>query len=444
MSSEQTLAGGRATSRENGLSRRDFLKLGGVGLAGVAVLGASGCGNGGERSDNVAFSSPEFPGNMRRLIDKFNEQNKGKFQVAFRQIDLESQQYFDRLKTEFQAGGGGTDVIVGNEPWTAEFAENGWIADVTDTFPESERAKFLKVPVDSVTYKGKIYGAPWFTDVGMLYYRKDLLERSGFSDPPQTWEQLKEMAEKVVQDSGTRYGFVFQGANNESGVCNGLEYIWTHGGEVLDGHRVVIDSPESVAGLTAEQSMISDGVTPQAVANYTLVESQVAFLNGDAVFCRNWPYMYGLAGVPEMSKIKPEQVGLSQLLVGEGQSQSAGCLGGWNMLISASSKLKDEAWEFVRFMTSERNQKRQTLSASTLPTLNTLYEDREILDEVPVIALCKEALQDARPRPVSSYYSQMSRKMAEQFNHILTGTTSPAEAVETLQSELQQIIKEDK
>ncbi len=114
------------------------------------------------------------------------------------------------------------------------------------------------------------------------------------------------------------------------------------------------------------------------------------------------------------------------------------------MLISASSKLKDEAWEFVRFMTIEKNQKMQTLSASTLPTLNTLYEDREILDKVPVIALCKEALQTARPRPVSPYYSQMSRKMAEQFNHILTGTTSPAEAVETLQSELQQIIKEDK
>ena len=84
----------------------------------------------------------------------------------------------------------------------------------------------------------------------MLYYRKDLLEQSGFSEPPKTWEELKEMAEKVVQDSGTRYGFVFQGANNESGVCNGLEYIWTHGGEVLDpnGDKVIIDSPESVAG----------------------------------------------------------------------------------------------------------------------------------------------------------------------------------------------------
>jgi multiple sugar transport system substrate-binding protein len=152
--------------------------------------------------------------------------------------------------------------------------------------------------------------------------------------------------------------------------------------------------------------------------------------------------MYGAAGDPEMSKIKRDQVGVSPLPVGEEHSQIASCLGGWNMLISASSEMKDEAWEFVRFMTSEESQKMQTLSASSLPTLNTLYDDRELLEEVPMVALSKEALETARPRPVSPYYSQMSRTMAEQFNKVLTGATSPEGAVETLQSELQQIIED--
>ena len=443
MSSEQTLAGRRATSCKNRLSRRDFLKLGGLGLAGVTTLGAPGCGGGGEGEGKVVFSSPEFPGiPMRSLIDKFNEQNKGKFQVAFRAINLESQEYFDRLKTEFQAGGGETDVIVGNVPWTAEFAENGWIVDVSSRFPEDEQSKFVNGQIRSLTYQGKIWGVPWDTSAGLLFYRKDLLEQSGFSEPPQTWEELKEMAKKVVQDSGTTYGFVFQGSNNETGVCNGLEYIWTHGGEVLHGDEVIVDSPESVAGLATELSMISDGVTPRAVASYDLTESFTAFLSGDSVFCRNWPFMYGLAGDPEMSKIKPEQVGVAPLPVGEGQSQTASCLGGWNMLISASSETQDQAWEFIQFMTSEESQKVQALSAFSLPTLDTLYENREILEEVPVVALSKEALQNARPRPVSPYYSQMSRTMAEQFNKVLTGATSPEGAVETLQSELQQIIEE--
>jgi multiple sugar transport system substrate-binding protein len=442
MYSEQSLAGRSATSHNNWLSRRDFLKVGGAGLAGLAVLGASSCGGGGESSGKVVLTSLDFPGSIPKLIDKFNEQNKGKFQVAYRAIALESQEYFDRLKTEFQAGGGEMDVIVGNVPWTAEFAENGWIVDISSRFPEDEQSKFVKGLIQSLTYENKLWGVPWFADVGLLHYRKDLLEQSGFSEPPKTWEELKEMAKKVVQDSGTRYGFLFQGANNETGVCNGLEYIWTHGGEVLDGEKVIINSPESVAGLTTEKSMISSGVTPQAVASYTIGEADAAFLNGDAVFCRNWPYMYGLAGNTEMSKIKREQVGVSPLPVGEGYSQSTGCLGGWNMLIGASSQMQEEAWEFVRFMTSEESQKIQTLSASNLPTVNALYEDREVREEQPIVALSKDALQNARPRPVSPYYSEMSRTMAQQFNSVLTGATPPGEAVETLQSELQQIIEE--
>ena len=442
MSREHTAADGAVASGKHSLSRRQFLKLGGAGLAGAALLGAPGCGGGGEGSGKVVFSYfPDESGTIQRLIDKFNKQNKGRFQVTYREINLQTQEYFDRLKTELQAGGGETDVFGGDVPWTAELAENGWIADVSGRFPENERSKFLKGQVQSLTYKGKIWGKPWVADAGLLFYRRDLLEQSGFSEPPKIWEELKEMAEKVVQDSGTRYGFVFQGANNETGVCNGLEYIWTHGGEVLEGDKVIIDSPESVAGLTTEQSMISDGVAPQAVANYTLSESETAFVNGDAVFCRNWPYMYGVVFDPAESKIKPEQVSVAPLPVGQGYSQTASCLGGWNMLISASSEMQDEAWEFVQFMTSEEIQKKVTLTVFVLPSLNALYEDRQVLEVVPVIRTAKEALQNARPRPVSPYYSQMSREMAEQFNQVLTGATSPEEAVETLQNELQQIIQ---
>jgi len=443
MSSKQTVAGRAATSSKNLLSRRDFLKLGSVGLAGATLLGTSGCGGGGASSGKLVFSFfPDGSGTIQKLIDKFNEQNKGKVRVSHQEINLETREYFDRLKTEFQAGGGEIDVIGGDIPWTAEFAKNDWIVDVSNRFPEGERSKFVNGQIQSLTYQGNIWGKPWFADAGLLYYRKDLLGHSGFSEPPQTWEELKEMAEKVVQDSGTRYGFVFQGANNETGVCNGLEYIWTHGGDVLDGEGVIIDSPESAAGLTTEQSMISEGVAPQAVASLTFSGSDTAFLKGDSVFCRNWPYMYGLAGNPDVSKIELEQVGVSPLPVGEGQSQSASCLGGWNMLINASSQMQEEAWEFVRFITSEESQKIQTLSASTLPTLNALYDDREILEEVPVVALSREAPQNARPRPISPYYSEMSREMAEQFNNVLRGAISPQVAVETLQSELQRIIQQ--
>ena len=83
-------------------------------------------------------------------------------------------------------------------------------------------------------YDGKIYGVPWYTDAGLLYYRADLLEKSGYSEPPKTWAELEEMGLKTAQDQGIDNAFVFQGDQYEGGVCNGLEYIWTHGGNVLD------------------------------------------------------------------------------------------------------------------------------------------------------------------------------------------------------------------
>jgi multiple sugar transport system substrate-binding protein len=156
--------------------------------------------------------------------------------------------------------------------------------------------------MEAVTYQDEVSGVPWFTEAPLLFYRKDLLDRSRISSPPQTWDELKQMALQVKQEAGIEHGYVFQGAEYEDGVCNGLEYIWSHGGEMVDDYqnptRVVIDSPETVTGLAMERSMIEDGVSPPYVAAYTELESFEEFLSGRAVFCRIVPTYYALIGGP--------------------------------------------------------------------------------------------------------------------------------------------------
>ena len=425
------------------LSRREFLRLGGAGLAGMAVLGAAGCGGGGgSGSGDLVFAmGVDASGTLQDLVDRFNQEHRGEFQVRYREMPADTGQYFDQLRTELQAAASEIDVIGGDVIWPAQFAANGWILDVSDRFSESERQKFLPAPVDSLVYEGAIYGVPWFTDAGMLYYRADLLEEAGFSEPPATWEEMKEMALKVKQDTGTRDGFAFQGAQYEGGTVNGLEYIWTHGGDVLSGDEVIIESPEAVAGLETERSMISDGVASQAVSTYKEQETDPAFLGGRTVFCRNWPYMYALAEDPEISRIEPGQIGIAPLPAGEGGQSFAG-LGGWNMMINANSQRQEEAWEFVSWMTGEEGQRARALAATLLPTRKSLYEDQEILEKVPVIRLGKEAIQSTKSRPVSPYYSDMSLAMAEQFNLSLKGEIEPQAAVQNLQEELTKILEQ--
>jgi multiple sugar transport system substrate-binding protein len=150
--------------------------------------------------------------------------------------------------------------------------------------------------------------------------------------------------------------------------------------------------------------------------------------------------MLSLAG-KDYPKVKPEQVGLAALPTGEGGPVAA-TLGGWNMLINANTQKQDQAWEFVKWVTGEEAQKFRAVEATLLPTLKSLYEDPEIIEKVPVIEQGTEALQNSRPRPVSPYYSDMSLKMAEQFNRSLKGDVSPEDAVKTLQEELSSIIEQ--
>jgi len=127
-----------------------------------------------------------------KLVKKFNERNEGGFRITIREMPQDYAEYFEKLETEFRVGGGGIDVIAGDTIWTAELAANGWLANLSDRFPEGERSAFVNGAIQSLTFEGKIYGVPHTMDAGILYYRKDLLEKSGFSEPPGTWEELTE------------------------------------------------------------------------------------------------------------------------------------------------------------------------------------------------------------------------------------------------------------
>jgi multiple sugar transport system substrate-binding protein len=438
---------GHRSSGSRGLSRRDFLKVGGTGLAGAVLLGAAGCG-GGEQSGGATelyfTGPPDTTGTTDKLIKEFNDKNKGKYKVIFQQGNADTGQRLDKLRTQFQAGGENIDVILGDVIWTAELAASGWISDLSDRFPESQQQQFLPGSVEAITFNGKPYGMPWFTDTGLLYYRKDLLKKSGFNGPPKTWDELKQMTRKVRRDSDVKFGFVFQGAKSEAGVCDGCEFIWGHGGNVLDPSdptKVLVDSPQAIEGLETERSMITDGISPEAVTVYEETETEGEFLRGDAVFLRNWPYVYSLIGTSSYPKLKTDQVGVSELPSADGKPGN-GTVGDQPLYISTSSKYPDAAWKFIEFLSATDQQRFRAVEGSYLPTRSALYDDPEIQDSVPVVALAKQALQHTRPRPVSPYYSDMSLEMQEQFNASLKGDTTPGEAARTLKGELESIIQE--
>ena len=438
----------RVATRRRALSRGDFLKLGGAGLAGAVLLGGGavvGCGPPkDEGPTRLVFSHGEDTEILRRQISRFNRQNRGEVEVELRLAPADTGQYFEKLRTEFQSGETKADIISGDVIWPAQFAANGWISEISDLFTPDLRDANLPAAVESNTYEGSVYGVPWFTDAGLLYYRKDLLEKAGFSGPPATWDELREIAFKVKQDEGIKFGFVFQGAEYEGGVVNGLEFIWSAGGDVLDPddlEKVVVAAPEAVEGLGVARGMVTEEVAPGAVPSYKEYESYTVFLEGDAVFMRNWPSVYARAADPSLSNVEQERIEVAALpVLSEGDRAYSG-LGGWNLMVNAESENKTEAaWAFIRYLAAPPQQKERALEGGYLPTLRDCYEDPDILENVPVITRGKEAIQNVRSRPATPFYHDMSLAMAERFHASLAGTVDPEQAARTLRERLDTIL----
>nr|MDQ3387604.1 extracellular solute-binding protein [Actinomycetota bacterium] len=107
------------------INRRDFLKISGAGLAGAALLGVAGCGGGGGSeggSGDITFAmAPDPSGTFQKLIDQFNKENEGDFKVTWRKMPTDTGQFFDKIRTQFQAGGGDIDILGGDVIWPAQF-----------------------------------------------------------------------------------------------------------------------------------------------------------------------------------------------------------------------------------------------------------------------------------------------------------------------------------
>jgi len=438
---------GSGASAGRKLNRRDFLKMGGAGLAGAALLGTAGCGGGGSGSGKIIFTmGPDADGSIAKLVNKFNKEKISKLEALHREMPASSNAYYDKLRTEFQAGTSDISVVGVDVIWPKQFAPQNWIMDLSDRFPASAQKEFIPVTISVAEYEDGVFAVPWCScpDAGLLYYRKDLLDDSGIPSPPETWSELEEMALQVSKEAGVQNGFVFQGSNYEGGVCNALEYIWTHGGDVIDDdENVVIDSPEAAAGLATYNRMIESGAAPEAVANWTETESSANFYNGDSVFIRYWPSLYGGFGDTETTKIKPEQIGIAPIPVDKPGNPTYSCLGGWQMAIYANTEIEEDAWKFIEFMTSEESMRERVIIGGYDPSRKALYDDPEIAKATPVVKLAKDVLlKNVKSRPVTEYYGDMSLEMAEQFNSALKGDISPEEAVKTLQESLSQIMEE--
>lgn len=362
----------------------------------------------GEQAGLSILMEPDGTGVWRDLVTEFNRRYPGP-PVHLIEGPPATNTREDLYATSFLSGDASYDIVYCDSIWVAKFAAAGWLRDLTDRLTDSDRSDFLPAELEAGSYRNKLYRMPAFTDAGVLYYRKDLVEK-----PPETFAELFDIA--AALKTPDRWGFLWQGKQYEGLVTVFLEVLWGYGGDWIDAEtrEVKLDSPEAVEALRFLRSTVGT-VSPPAVTTYTEEDTRNIFQNGRAVFLRNWPYVWTLMQRSD-SPLK-NSVGIAPMVHAPGQA-SVATLGGWGFGISAFSRDPERAWQFVEFVTRPDQLREVQERQGRIPSRSSLIP----LEMLPVLA-------SARTRPPIPEYAQASDILQRWLSAALTGSVSPEQAI---------------
>ncbi len=344
----------------------------------------------------------------------------------------------DLYVTWFVGQSSDVDILMEDIIWPPEFGAAGWLKPLNEYIEKynMDTTDFFQGILDVNTVGGEVVSIPWFTDAGLMYYRKDLLEKYGYN-PPVTYENLKNIAQDIMEKEGIKNGFVWQGASYEGLTCSALEFIWGHGGDFIKDGRVVINSPNTIAALNTMKDFIDSNVSPKGVISYQEEDARHLFQNGDSVFMRNWPYAWKLAQ-EEDSPVKGKIGAMANPTGPNGESSAT--LGGWNLGISNYSENSEAAFRFIMFLTGKEQQKYKSMNTGQNPTLKTLYSDPEILKVNPFYESLYDVFVGAKGRPGHVKYAELSNVFYTNVNSFLVGNINSEECVETIETECKTIL----
>ncbi len=418
--------------------------LGAVSLLGAAVV-LAGCGgsdgnNNNSGGDDKAASArgpitfvtgKDNSGLMPNLAKEWNAKFPNEKVTIKQQSDQADQQLSD-LQQHFQAKDPNYDVVTVDVVWTAEFAAKGWIIPLEGQY-QMDTSKLLGPTVDQATYNDKLYAAPYASDAGLLYYRKDLVSKA-----PTTWDEMIAACKGKTGTSITGSQpacYAGQFAKYEGLTVNGAEAINSAGGQIVkeDGKTPNVVTDEAKKGLEFLVNGFKQGYIPKEALGFQETQSLNAFQAGQLMFLRNWPYANAILSGPS-SKVAGK-FGIAPLPGPDGPGASS--LGGHSVAISTYSKYKATALDFLKFVQSEEIQKYNLNQGSQAPVIESLYSDPELVKKFPYLPVLVKGIENAIPRPVTPFYPAVTEAIQTNIYAALQGETSVDEALKSLQAAIE-------
>jgi multiple sugar transport system substrate-binding protein len=377
------------------------------------------------------------------VIDKFNEEYKGRIKV--KPIDLPFTKFSTNERKELLARSlrsksDKLDIFAIDLIWSARFAR--WAHSLDSYFSKSDLQNILPTSLFTCYYKDSLIALPIYVDIGLMYYRKDLIAELPNSEGIErklkdsiTWKEFIKLGEMFMPEKNPLY--LFPADNFEGLVCSFIEILLYKNPEFFTSGRIDWQSKEIRNSMQFLFDLIHTyKITPLDVTEFKDNSSYNYYVNNDGVFLRGWPsFMKDYKNLLRSEKI--DTLLESAALPHFENTQSHSVIGGWNIMLSKFSENKEEAVEFIKFLLREESQKTLYKYGAYLPVLSSIYLDEEFLKVYPELEYNKQLLDKGVHRPFLENYTKISDVVSFYTKQVLKGSLKIDDALIRVQQALE-------
>ncbi len=365
-------------------------------LSAVLPAGCGGEEGGGAPVVNL-YNAPQQ--NLARIVERCNGLAKGAYRIVLNTLPRGADDQREQLVRRLAAEDRGLDVLGLDVTWTAELAEAEWIREWTGEYARRAREGTLQRPLDTATWRGRLYAAPYNTNVQLLWYRSDLIP-----EPPSTWTGLMRASARLAAAGEPHYGEV-TGAQYEGVVVWFNSLVASAGGRILspDGEHVALGRPALQALRTMRDFARSPAADP-SLSNTREDDARLAVESGRAAYEVNWPYVHASMAANRPDLVRHFRWAPYPGITGAGRSP----LGGANFAVSRYSEHPDRSFRAALCLRDPESQRIAATLDGLPPTIASVYRSAGMAEAYPMRDAILRALETAAPRPQTPTYQNVS------------------------------------
>ena len=372
----------------------------------------------------------------QKLIDRFNQEYQGKIEVV--PVNLPFTKFSTNERKELLARtlrskSNRIDVFAVDLIWVPRFAR--WCLPLDTYFSQEDREPIISQALESCLYKNQLFATPFYFDIGMMYYRRDIIQTLADAIEIETklkqsitWEEFIKLNKKFSHLSNPFY--IYPADNYEGLICSFIEGLASQNQSLFSGDSIKLNTPGAKKTLQLLVDLIHKyKMTPPIVTKYDEFQCYLHALNKDGLFLRGWPgfLRHYRTIIDDTSKFQYlEKAALPHFKGGK----PAFVFGGWNLMISKYSTKIEAAMKFITYVLRKENQEIMFQQGGYLPVIRSVYEDSLFLQKEPDLLFYHRLLADGIHRPYLVDYTKISDILSYYIHSAIKKELSVTEALE--------------